>query len=104
MLCTSNCLMLRTELRRCQLCACGKAIVLQLRAAALQLPLPPALARGAMEMPQLRLGPAKLNGLVMQLWLAMMGFQPLPGFGQELLEHCLDPLEQLGGRRLQLRP
>ena len=85
-LCTSNCLMLRPELQRCQPCACGKASVVHLRAAAL-------VAQSAMAtlaIPQ-RLGLAKQNGLVMQLWR-------LSGFGQELLEHFL---EQLGGRRLQ---
>ena len=86
-LCTSNGLMLRPELQRCQPCACGKALVVQLRAVALHEPL---VAQRAMAIPQ-RLGPTKQNGLVMQLWR-------LSGFGQELLEHFL---EQLGGRRLQ---
>ena len=111
MLCTSNCLMLRTERQRCQPCVGGRAMGVQLQAAqeALQHPPPQAAAQSAMAtqgalqhplpqqavaqsamatlmMPQ-RLGLETQNGLVMQLGLAMMEFPRLPGFGQELLEH-----------------
>ena len=97
-LCISTCLMLQTELQRCQPCACGKAMV-HLRVAQVarvaHAALQHSLAQVAlMVMPQ-QLGPAERNALVMQLWLATMGLPGLRGFGQELLEHFLQVNEAL---------